>query len=149
MDIGKFISFGGFMKRSNLVILSGVVFLLSACAQGSSYRQEMYSLSGVSQVGNSDLSGLSNADIKRGINRAYLDGELTAEQARKAHIQLDVRGHQTAEEIAIINRDRLDNRGKYETNKESLDVLRDVTSTGSSMVSDVRDVRYTIQSLFR
>ena len=137
------------MKRSTSLILLGLTLFSAACSQGSTYRQDMYALSGVSRVGNSDLSGLSNGDIKRGIDRAYLDGELTAEQARKAHIQLDVRGHQTAEEIAIINRDRLGERHKYETNKEGLDVLRDVTHTGSSMVSDVRDVRYTIQSLFR
>ncbi len=122
--------------------------MASACVQGSSYREEFAGM-GVGNVGRTDVAGMSKGDIKNAIDRAYLEGELTSEQARKAHIQLDVKGHLTAEQIAIINRDRLAARHEYESKKEVLDVYRDVTRTGSSMVGDVRDVKNTISSIFR
>jgi hypothetical protein len=92
--------------------------------------------------------GMTQAETAEAIDRAYLDGVLTAEQAKKAHMQLDVKGHQTAEEIAVINRNRLSKRDQYETRKEGLDVMRDTTQTGSSMISDLNSIRGTLESLF-
>lgn len=135
------------MKLTSVVLLS-LTLVASACVQASSYREEFAGM-GIGGVGRTDTASMSKGDIKNSIDRAYLDGELTAEQARKAHIQLDVKGHLTAEQIAIINRDRLAARNEYEGKKETLDVYRDVTQTGSSMIGDVRDVRYTIESIFK
>jgi hypothetical protein len=135
------------MKFSSVLLLS-VSLLASACVQASSYREE-FSGMGVGNVGRTDTASMSKGDLKNAIDRAYLDGELTAEQARKAHIQLDVKGHLTAEQIAIINRDRLAARHEYESKKEVLDVYRDVTRTGSSMIGDVRDIKNTVGSIFR
>lgn len=120
---------------------------LSACAAKSNYNQEFGGVR--TNVGNAQTASMSNDDLRRAIDRAYLDGELTSEEARKAHTQLDVKGHLTAEQIAVINRDRLAQRHEYETNKENLDVLRDVTQTGSSMISDVNDIKNTVGSIFR
>jgi len=135
------------MNKKSLVVLSLLVSL-SACVQGSTYRGEFAGM-GINTAGGMNTAGMTNSDLKNAINRAYLEGELTSEQARKAHTQLDVKGHITAEQIAVINRDRLAARGEYESKKEVLDVFRDVTQTGSSMVGDVRDVRNTIRSIFR
>lgn len=135
------------MKFSSVLLLS-VSLLASACVQASSYREE-FSGMGVGNVGRTDTASMSKGDLKNAIDKAYLDGELTAEQARKAHIQLDVKGHLTAEQIAIINRDRLAARHEYESKKEVLDVYRDVTRTGSSMIGDVRDIKNTVGSIFR
>ena len=135
------------MKFSSVLLLS-VSLLASACVQASSYREEFAGM-GVGKVGRTDTASMSKGDLKNAIDRAYLDGELTAEQARKAHIQLDVKGHLTAEQIAIINRDRLAARHEYESKKEVLDVYRDVTRTGSSMIGDVRDIKNTVGSIFR
>ena len=92
--------------------------------------------------------GMSQEETAAAIDRAYLDGVLTAEQAKKAHIQLDVKGHLTAEEIAVINRNRLAKRDQYETKKEDLDVIRDVAQTGSSVLADINDIKGTFQAIF-
>lgn len=115
------------MKISNIICILTLSFSLNACAASSQYKSEF------SDIGNTQTASMSNDDLKRAIDRAYLEGELTAEQARKAHTQLDVKGYLTAEQIAVINRDRLAQRHKYETNKENLDVIRDVGQTGSSV----------------
>jgi hypothetical protein len=136
-----------FEKFSNILVLS-LALLSSACAQSSSYREEFAGM-GVDSVGRTNTAYMSNEDLSKAIDRAYLEGELTAEQARKAHIQLDVKGHLTAKQIAVINRDRLAPRHEYESKKEDLDVYRDITSTGSSIIGDVRDIKNTINSIFR
>ena len=104
---------------------------------------------GFSMPGTRDVSSMSRKELHSAIELAHLDGELTAEQARKAHLQLDVKGHLTAEQVAVINRDRLAKRDAYETSKEQLDVVRDVFGTGSSTVNDIRDIKNTIRSIFK
>jgi hypothetical protein len=133
------------MRRS-VVLLSIVALASIGCASGSQYGSEF---GGIASVGTTDTSQMSKLEMKEAIDRAYLDGELTAEQARKAHTQLDVKGHLTAEQIAVINRDRLAERHRYETNKETLDVYRDTTRTGSSMISDLNSIKNTIGSIFK
>lgn len=132
------------MKVSSLAVL---VFFgaFVGCGATSNFAQEF---GGVQSVGTTDTASMSNDELRAAIDRAYLDGELTSEQARKAHTQLDVKGHLTAEQIAVINRDRLAKRHEYESKKEGLDVLRDVTQTGSSMTSDVYDIKNTLKALF-
>ena len=127
-----------------LAVVTALLFL-SGCSAGSTYKSEF---GNVAEVGTTDTSEMSRAEMREAIDRAYLDGELTAEQARKAHTQLDVKGHLTAEQIAVINRDRLAKRHEYESKKESLDVYRDVTQTGSSMISDMNDIKNTIRAIF-
>jgi mRNA-degrading endonuclease toxin of MazEF toxin-antitoxin module len=120
--------------------------MLGACAKSASPQAEFGQ---IASVGTTDVSRMSKAEIHDRIQTAYLDGELTAEQARKAHTQLDVKGHLTAEQIAVINRDRLAKRGEYETNKENLDVLRDMGKTGTSVLSDINNMKNTIGQIFR
>ncbi len=134
------------MKKRNLILATGLALALSACSAGSNYSNEFGQ---IGAVGTSDTSQLSNADMHAAIERAYLEGELTSEQARKAHTQLDVKGHLTAEQIAVINRDRLNQRHKYESSKEKLDVYRDVTKTGSSMVNNIKSMRDTLKVFFK
>lgn len=133
--------------RIKILLVIGISILASGCVQASSYREEFAGM-GVGSVGRVDTSNMSKREMQNAIDMAYLDGELTAEQARKAHIQLDVKGHLTAEQIAVINRDRLAKRHEYESQKETLDVYRDVTQTGSSIFGDIRDVKNTISSIF-
>ncbi len=133
------------MRRS-VVLLSIIALASIGCASGSQYGSEF---GGIASVGMTDTSQMSKLEMKEAIDRAYLDGELTAEQARKAHTQLDVKGHLTAEQIAVINRDRLAERHRYESNKETLDVYRDTTRTGSSMISDLNSIKNTIGSIFK
>jgi hypothetical protein len=127
------------------IIASTLLITFTSCSTGSNYKSEF---GNIQQAGNHDVSKMSNSEIHARIKQAYLDGELTAEQARKAHMQLDVKGHLTAEQIALINRDRLNERHKYETNKERLDIYRDVTQTGSSMIGDINNIKNTIRAIF-
>lgn len=136
------------MKIAKVVTLGLVAILASACAQGSNFSNEFAGMQ-IASVGTTNTSQMSNRDLKDAIDRAYLEGELTSEQARIAHTQLDVKGHLTAEQIAVINRDRLASRHKYESNKEELDVYRDVTRSGSSMIGDIRDIKSTFGSIFK
>ena len=131
------------MKFISVLSVLTLSISLNACAPRSQYQSEF------SGIGNTQTASMSNDDLKRAIDRAYLEGELSAEQARKAHIQLDVKGHLTAEQIAVINRDRLAQRHEYETNKENLDVIRDVGQTGSSVLSDVYNMKNTVNAIFR
>lgn len=103
---------------------------------------------GFKMPGTSDVSSMSRDQVHKAIELAYLDGELTAEQARKAHLQLDVKGHLTQEQVAVINRDRLAKRDAYETSKEQLDIVRDVFGTGSSALGDINYMKNTISSIF-
>lgn len=133
-----------FMVIKKYLLCFALGLTISACSAGTSNYQNEFN-----GIGNTQTASMSNDDLRKAIDHAYLDGELTAEQARKAHIQLDVKGHLTAEQIAVINRDRLAQRSKYETNKENLDVIRDVGQTGSSVLSDVYNMKNTINSIFR
>jgi hypothetical protein len=129
------------------IIFSLSVFLLTGCySVNPAYKGEF---GGFSMPGARDASTMGRQELHSAIELAHLDGELTAEQARKAHLQLDVKGHLTAEQVAVINRDRLGKRDAYETSKEQLDVVRDVFGTGSSTVNDVRDIKNTIRSIFK
>ena len=132
------------LKVLNMVLMAALV---SGCAtsfeEPHGYQGEFTQ---VAIVGGA-TPGMNKAQMAEAIDRAYLDGVLTAEQARKAHLQLEVKGHQTAEEIAVINRNRLAKRDQYETRKESLDVIRDVGQTGSSIVSDINDIKNTIRAI--
>ena len=133
------------MSKRLLYLCACCSLLSVGCTSGSTYRSEF---GGIQSVGMTDTSQMSRGEMHSAIEHAYLDGELTAEQARKAHMQLDVKGHLTAEQIAVINRDRLAERHKYETQKETLDVYRDTTRTGSSVLSDIHDMRHTIEAIF-
>ncbi len=133
-------------RSTKIVALVIVGLMMGACAKSSNYQGEFGQ---VQSVGTTDVSRMSKAELHDRIQTAYLDGELTAEQARKAHMQLDVKGHLTAEQIAVINRDRLAQRGEYETKKENLDVLRDMGKTGSSVLSDINNMKNTIGDIFR
>ncbi len=93
-------------KAPNLKVM--MVDMNTAPIEKGSYREEFAGM-GTGSVGRTDTAGMSKGDIKNAIDRAYLDGELTSEQARKAHIQLDVKGHLTAEQIAFIEKDRAKN----------------------------------------
>lgn len=133
-------------KVLRLGFIAIVGFVATGCASHqSTYRSEMQ----VASVGTTDVSGLSNAQIHAKIKTAYLDGELTAEQARKAHTQLNVRGHLTAEQIAMINRDRLEKRHQYESKKEVLDVIRDTAQTGTSVLGDINNAKNIIGTIFK
>lgn len=131
--------------RYSLLLLTLMLSSAIGCGAASNYPNEFASLQ---SVGTTDTASMSTDEMRAAIDRAYLDGELSAEQARKAHTQLNVKGHLTAEQIAVINRDRLAKRHEYESKKESLDVLRDITQTGSSMTSDVFDIKNTLRALF-
>lgn len=124
--------------------------VLALCSCSSSFENHNSYSGEFNQVAMATGStpGMTQYETKEAIDRAYIDGVLTAEQAKKAHIQLDVKGHQTQEEIAVINRNRLAKRDQYETRKEGLDVIRDTTQTGSSVVSDINDIRRTFEILF-
>jgi hypothetical protein len=133
----------------NVFILGLCVSATSGCASSNmngpfGYEGEFQQVAMVT----GSTPGMSNQETSEAIDRAYLDGVLTSEQARKAHMQLDVKGHQTAEEIAVINRNRLAKRDQYETKKEDLDVIRDTAQTGSSVVSDIRDIKNTVHNIF-
>jgi hypothetical protein len=91
---------------------------------------------------------MGQEELHAAIERAHLDGELTEEEARKAHTQLDVKGHLTQEQIMVINRDRLAKRDAYESRKEQLDVIRDTAQTGTSVTSDVYNVLNNVRAIF-
>lgn len=135
------------MKKLYTKILSlfGVV-LLTGCYSVNTAQQSEFG--GLKMPGTMDVSSMSRDQIHSVIEVAYLDGELTSEQARKAHLQLDVKGHLTQEQVAVINRDRLAKRDAYETSKEQLDVVRDVFGTGSSALGDVNYMKNTISDIF-
>lgn len=124
----------------------GVAILTSCYSVNPAYHSEF---GGFSMPGTRDVSSMSRQELHSAIELAHLDGELTAAQARKAHLQLDVKGHLTAEQVAVINRDRLAKRDAYETSKEQLDVVRDVFGTSSSAANDIRDIKNTIRSIFK
>lgn len=126
-----------------IVIVSTGCSALSP-SPNAGYNTEFGGISG----GSARAAKMNDSEVHDAIDRAALEGDLTAEEARTAHLQLDVKGHLTDEQIAVINRDRLAKRDTYETNKESLDVLRDVTQTGSSMTSDVNNTINTIKAIF-
>lgn len=138
------------MKLIKRAIATAPLIVCVGCSammdQSTNYQTE---IGGVQQVGSRDVSSMSRGEIHAAIERAYLDGELTAEEARKAHTQLDVRGHLTQEQIHIIHRDRLAKRDAYESRKEQLDVLRDIGQTGTSVTSDVNNVLDNIRAIFR
>jgi len=120
--------------------------LLTGCYSVNTAHQSEFS--GFKMPGTTDISSMSREQMHSAIEVAYLDGELTSEQARKAHLQLDVKGHLTQEQVAVINRDRLAKRDAYETSKEQLDVVRDVFGTGSSALSDINYMKNTISDIF-
>lgn len=132
----KFLRFG-------FIVSLGLI--TTGCAAKSNYRSEI----NVASVGTTDVSELSEGQMHAKIRKAYLDGELTSEQARKAHTQLDVRGHLTAEQIAMINRDRLEKRHDYESKKEVLDVVRDTAQTGTSVLGDINNAKNILGSIFK
>jgi hypothetical protein len=125
--------------------LLGLALLTGCYSVNTAYQGEF---SGFKMPGTTDVSSMSREQIHSAIEVAYLDGELTSEQARKAHLQLDVKGHLTQEQVAVISRDRLAKRDAYETSKEQLDVVRDVFGTGSSAVSDINYMKNTISDIF-
>ena len=130
--------------RVSLICLIAVVGV-GCAAPSTSYQSEF---GGYGQPGVSGTSPMSRGDMHAAIEYAYLDGELTAEQARKIHLQLQVKGHLTQEQMAVISRDRMAKRDTYESNKESLDVIRDTAATGSSVLSDVQSTISTIRDIF-
>ena len=135
------------MKASIRGFAFGMVTLVAVgCAAPTTAYQSEFG--GFNMPGTMATAGMNREDMHAAIEHAYLDGELTAEQARKAHLQLDVKGHLTQEQMAVINRERLAKRDVYETRKEQLDVIRDTTATGSSVTSDIKDTIDTIRSIF-
>ena len=139
------------MKVRRVLGGCGLAMVLVGCSavtgpQSTGYQTEF---GGIASVGRQDASTMSRGELHSAIETAYLDGELTAEQARKAHAQLDVKGHLTTEQIRVINRDRLAKRDAYETRKEELDVLRDTASTATSVTSDVNNVLDNVRAIFR
>jgi hypothetical protein len=125
--------------------LLGILLLTGCYSVNPAYQNEF---GGFKMPGTTDVSSMSREQMHSAIEVAYLDGELTAEQSRKAHLQLDVKGHLTQEQIAVINRDRLAKRDAYETSKEQLDVVRDVFGTGSSTLGDINYMKNTISDIF-
>lgn len=136
------------MRRFQILSLLPVAFTIGCSALSDPSTGYQTEVGGVASVGTQDASSMSREDLHAEIERAYLDGELTAEQARKAHTQLDVRGHLTQEQIRIIHRDRLAKRDGYETRKEQLDVLRDIGQTGTSVTSDVNNILDNVRAIF-
>lgn len=133
----------GFARRFCVLAL---VVLTGCYSVGTSHQTEF---GGIRMGDTGDVSAMSRGELHAAIERAHLQGELTAEQARTAHLQLDVKGHLTAEQVAVINRDRLAKRDAYETSKEQLDIVRDVFGTGSSALSDLNNMRHSIQGIFK
>lgn len=130
----------------SIIALATLMVSMTGCySVNPAYKSEF---GGFEMPGQTNLGGMSRNEMHSAIEVAYLDGELTAEQARKAHLQLDVKGHLTAEQVAVINRDRLAKRDAYETSKEQLDIVRDNFSTGSSVVSDVYYMKNAINAIF-
>ena len=120
--------------------------LLAGCySVGTSHQTEF---GGIKMGGAGDVSSMSRGELHASIERAHLQGELTAEQARTAHLQLDVKGHLTSEQVAVISRDRLAKRDAYETSKEQIDIVRDVFGTGSSALNDLSNMKDAIQGIF-
>jgi hypothetical protein len=135
------------MKSFSLKIFSLLgLALLTGCYSVNTAHQSEFG--GFKMAGTADVSSMSREQLHSAIEVAYLDGELTSEQARKAHLQLDVKGHLTQEQIAVINRDRLAKRDAYETSKEQLDIVRDVFGTGSSALGDINYMKNTISNIF-
>lgn len=134
-------------KKVTISTVSLLLFGAIGCAEQSTAYQSEFG--GIASAGTKDTSNMSPDELHASIEQARLDGDLTAEQARKAHTQLDVKGHLTREQIMVINRDRLAKRDKYETNKENLDVMRDTLSTGTSVTSDANNILSNIKALFR
>ena len=93
------------MKVSRIMLIS-VSLLASACFPAGTFGDGFSALELPAKV---DIDSLPKEDIKQAIDRAYLNGEFTSEEAIKAHIQLDVKGHLTAEQIAVIEKDRAKN----------------------------------------
>lgn len=135
------------MKSFSLKIFSllGLAILTGCYSVNTAHQNEF---GGFKMAGTADVSSMSREQLHSAIEVAYLDGELTSEQARKAHLQLDVKGHLTQEQVAVINRDRLAKRDAYETSKEQLDIVRDVFGTGSSAFSDINYMKNTISDIF-
>lgn len=132
-----------FKVSGSLLLLPLLTFI--GCAGASTGYQTEFG--GVQQVGQ-DTSSMSRTEMHSAIEHAYLDGELTSEQARKAHMQLDVKGHLTQEQIRVIHRDRLAKRDEYETKKESLDVIRDYGQTGTSVTGDINNIITNVKGFF-
>lgn len=132
-------------KVSASLFLAPLLVLVGCSGASTGYQTEF---GGVQQVGMQDTSSMSRSEMHAAIEHAYLDGELTSEQARKAHTQLDVKGHLTQEQIRVIHRDRLAKRDEYETKKEQLDVIRDYGQTGSSVTSDINNIISNVKGFF-
>lgn len=135
------------MERKRLLLVCLFTTALASCSGASTGYQTEFG--GVQSVGSHDASSMSRGELHASIERAYLDGELTAEEARKAHTQLDVKGHLTQEQIRVIHRDRLAKRDEYETKKEGLDVIRDVGQTGASFTSDINNIINNVGAIFK
>ena len=127
-------------------ILVPALICVGCSGASHGYQTEFGGIS--SNVGTRDTSNMSRSELHASIERAHLDGELTAAEARKAHMQLDVKGHLTQEQIRVIHRDRLAKRDEYETNKERLDVIRDYGQTGTSVTSDINNIIDNVKSIF-
>lgn len=99
------------------------------------------------QMGDEGISGLSRNEVEDRIERAYLDGDLTAAQAWKAHLSLDVKGHETTEQMRVIYREREAKRDAYESSEENLDVVRDTARTGASVASSLESVARSLRAI--
>lgn len=133
------------MNKYLLALAIGSVVFTGCYAPSTAYKDEF---GGFQMPGQQNVSNMSRDELHSAIELAYLDGELTKEQARKAHLQLDVKGHLTAEQVAVINRDRLAKRDAYESRKEELDVVRDTFGTGTSVLGDIGNMKDAIKGIF-
>jgi len=105
--------------------------MLSACSTykpETSYKDEFRNYD--TDVG--QTQGLSKGEIHDAIDRAYLEGQLTSEQARKAHLELSVKGNLTREQMMVVYRDAAVRQENYERKTENLDIVRDTIGTGST-----------------
>lgn len=135
-------------SKSSILSLSFLSLLSIGCSAVDTTRMGEFAGLGIQSPGQTDTSNMSRGEMHAAIQRAHLDGELTAEQARKAHMQLDVKGHLTREQIMVIRRDRLAKRDAYETKKENLDVVKDVFGTGTDVTGNINSTIDNIKAIF-
>lgn len=94
------------MKLVVTKILSvlGIVLLAGCYSVNTSRPSE---IDGLAIPGASDRASMSSKQLHSAIEVAHLDGQLTAEQARKAHLEIDETGHSTHEQLTAVQHDAL------------------------------------------
>ena len=129
-------------------VVLAILCLVSCTPPTAAYRDEFDGYGyDATPVGGRDISGLRRADAEDEIERAYLNGKLTAAQAWRAHIALDAREHQTRAQMGVIAREREAKQDAYQTSQENISVVRDAAWAGASVAHSVQSIVNSAKNL--